>query len=189
MKTILKILGIIILVIFGYYIGIKLINYKDIFFSNKNNITMELKDNKKKEVYINEEDLRKIINNLMKKILQHYPKTKINQVNQIKCIYNEKEETIEYIFLYVNLNKYYSITNSYGNRFKISSVEASLSRNGVYTDSWKEKNGDNSLIFNINNLSSNCGLITEENNEILVQIKNELNDGMDNTFYWRETVY
>lgn len=189
MKIVLKILVIIILLTFGYYIGNKLINYKENIIFNKNNIKMELKDNKEKEAYINEEDLRKKTNNLMKKISQHYPKTKINQVNQIKCIYNEKEKVIEYIFLYVNLNKYYSITNSYGNRFKISSVEASLSRNGVYTDSWKEKHGDNSLIFNIDNLSPNCGLITEEKNEILVQIKNELNYGRDDTFYWRETVY
>ena len=125
----------------------------------------------------------------MSSISHHYPNAKINQVNEIKLIYNYKENIIEYVYLFVNLDRYYMIVRSSGSPFGIASVKASLSRNGVYTDPWKETNGDNDLIFDINNLPPNCGLLTEENNEILVKIKNELNKGRNNTFYWTKKVY
>lgn len=192
-KILLKVLGIIISLILAFAIGIGIFfggaKIKNIFNPNKNNMTMELKDNKKKDVYINEEDLKAKTNNLMSSISHHYPNAKINQVNEIKLIYNYKENIIEYVYLFVNLDRYYMIVRSSGSPFGIASVKASLSRNGVYTDPWKETNGDNDLIFDINNLPPNCGLLTEENNEILVKIKNELNKGRNNTFYWTKKVY
>ncbi len=156
-------------------------------FQSKGNVTMQLKNDKSKQVTIKEKDVRDKANVLMEEIGRHYSGAAINQVNEIKLIYNYKEKTIEYIYLSVNLNRYYTIYNTNGTRFQIASVSASMSKNGTYVDSWKEtSNGNNTFIFDINNLPSDCGLIQEDDDNVLVKIKNELNDGRDNTFYWRE---
>lgn len=189
---VLKIIGVIISAILAFGIGIGVFfgftKIKKSLYPNDNNIVMELKDNKKKEIYIEESEIKTKVDELMQKISSHYPKAKINQVNEIKLIYNYKEKIIEYVYLYVNLDRYYMIYSDNGS-FGVASVVASMTRNGVYTDGWKVKNGDNKLIFDINNLNSDWGLVTSENNQILVKIKDELNKGRDNTFYWQKKVY
>lgn len=194
-KAVSKVFIIIVIILSistGVYLGglkikkILLSFYNNVSTKQENgNMTMILRDGSKKDIYISEKDLKEKVNSLMYLISRHYSKANINQVNEIKIIYNYNENIIEYVYLSVNLDRYYRIKNfSVSNNFVIASVGASLSRNGVYTDKWKESNGDNSLIFDINNLSNNCGLLTEENNNILVKIKNELNSGRDKTFYW-----
>lgn len=194
-KAVSKVFIIIVIILSistGVYLGglkikkILLSFYNNVSTKQENgNMTMILRDGSKKDIYISEKDLKEKVNSLMYLISRHYSKANINQVNEIKIIYNYNENIIEYVYLSVNLDRYYRIKNfSVSNNFVIASVGASLSRNGVYTDKWKESNGDNSLIFDINNLSNNCGLLTEENNNILVKIKNELNNGRDRTFYW-----
>lgn len=190
-----KVFIIIVIILFistGVYIGglkikkILLSFYNNVSMKQENgNMMMLLRDGSKKDISISEKDLKEKVNSLMYLISRYYSKAKINQVNEIKIIYNYNENIIEYVYLSVNLDRYYKVKNlDIPNNFVTASVEASLSRNGVYTDKWKESNGDNSLIFAVNNLSNNCGLLTEENNNVLVKIKNELNNGRDRTFYW-----
>lgn len=188
-KILLKVLGIIMLLILAFAIGMGIFfggtRIKQIFNPNKNNMIMELRNNETKKIYINEEEIRSKVNNLMRKISSYYPKAKINQVNEIKLIYNYEADSIEYVYLNVNLDRYYQV-----GYIRTTRVQASLSKNGIFADGLKTRNnGDNDLIFDIDNLSSNCGLLTQENNEILVQIKNELNNGRNNTFYGEIIVY
>ena len=187
-NIIIIILLVLLIFILSGYIFLEKTNLLDKLtlesnFDSNGNIQILLRDEEER-IEISKEEIKERVLKTKTAISDNYSNIYINQINDIKFIYNYKNKSIEKMKLSVNFNQYYKTSSN----TKSAGATGSLDKNGRYEDS--RKNGvDLSSVYSRNNLEENEGLVELETNSVLEEIKNEINGTLDNTFYWERTKY